>query len=92
MAAILDFPNFLTDARYRCFDFIFVIYAPELVELQYFLPLFYYLPKLKILQVCSFDGLLVCLSVLLSVSLSVLFTITHERFDISTPNLVHICI
>ena len=33
-------------------------------------------------QVCSFVGLSVCLSVLSS--------ITHERFDISSPNLVHI--
>ena len=56
-------------------------------------------------QVCSFVGLLlakiyilasmfvcrfVCLSVCLSVSLSVLSSITHERFDISSPNLVHI--
>ena len=30
------------------------------------------------------------LSVCLSVSLSVLSSITHERFDISSPNLVHI--
>ena len=32
----------------------------------------------------------ICLSVCLSVSLSVLSSITHERFDISSPNLVHI--
>ena len=37
-------------------------------------------------QVCSFVGVSVCLSV----SLSVLSSITHERFDISSPNLVHI--
>ena len=37
-------------------------------------------------QVCSFVGLSVCLSV----SLSVLSSITHERFNISSPNLVHI--
>ena len=37
-------------------------------------------------QVCSFVGLSVCLSV----SLSVLSSITHERVDISSPNLVHI--
>ena len=36
----------------------------------------------QFLQVCSFVGLSVCLSVLSS--------ITHERFDISSPNLVHI--
>ena len=36
----------------------------------------------QFLQVCSFVGLFVCLSVLSS--------ITHERFDISSPNLVHI--
>ena len=36
----------------------------------------------KFWQVCSFVGLSVCLSVLSS--------ITHERFDISSPNLVHI--
>ena len=42
-----------------------------------------YLPKFRRnLQVCSFVGLSVCLSVLSS--------ITHERFDISSPNLVHI--
>ena len=41
-------------------------------------------------QVCSFVGLSVFLSVCLSVSLSVLSSITHERFDISSPNLVHI--
>ena len=49
----------------------------------------YYLPKFTILAsmfVCRF----VCLSVCLSVSLSVLSSITHERFDISSPNLVHI--
>ena len=64
-----------------------------------------YLPKFTFWQVCSFVGLLlakiyilasmfvcrfVCLSVCLSVSLSVLSSITHERFDISSPNLVHI--
>ena len=32
----------------------------------------------------------ICLSVCLSVSLSVLSSITHERFDISSPNVVHI--
>ena len=43
----------------------------------------YYLPKFRRnLQVCSFVGLSVCLSVSLS-------SITHERFDISSPNLVH---
>ena len=36
----------------------------------------------QVWQVCSFVGLSVCLSVLSS--------ITHERFDISSPNLVHI--
>ena len=36
----------------------------------------------QFLQVCSFVGLSVCLSVLSS--------ITHERFGISSPNLVHI--
>ena len=53
-------------------------------------------------QVCSFVGLLlakiskkfasmfVCRFVCLSVSLSVLSSITHECFDISSPNLVHI--
>ena len=49
----------------------------------------HYLPKFTILAsmfVCRF----VCLSVCLSVSLSVLSSITHERFDISSPNLVHI--
>ena len=45
-----------------------------------------YLPKFTFWQVCSFVGLSVCLSV----SLSVLSSITHERFDISSPNLVHI--
>ena len=49
-----------------------------------------YLPKFTFWQVCSFVGLSVCLSVCLSVSLSVLSSITHERFDISSPNLVHI--
>ena len=62
-----------------------------------------YLPKFTFWQVCSFVGLLlakiynfwqVCsfvgVSVCLSVSLSVLSSITHERFDISSPNLVHI--
>ena len=48
--------------------------------------LHYYLPKFTFWQVCSFVGLSVCLSV----SLSVLSSITHERFDISSPNLVHI--
>ena len=33
----------------------------------------------------------VCLSHV-SVCLSVLSSITHERFDISSPNLAHICI
>ena len=42
--------------------------------------------NLQFWQVCSFVGLSVCLSV----SLSVLSSITHERFDISSPNLVHI--
>ena len=46
--------------------------------------------NLQFWQVCSFVGLSVCLSVCLSVSLSVLSSITHERFDISSPNLVHI--
>ena len=45
---------------------------------------FYYLPKFTIF------GKYVRLSVCLSVSLSVLSSITHERFDISSPNLVHI--
>ena len=43
----------------------------------------HYLPK------CL--GKYVRLSVCLSASLSVLSSITHERFDISSPNLVHIC-
>ena len=38
--------------------------------------------------VCPF----VCLSVCLSVSLSFLSNITHKRFDVSSPNLVHMCI
>ena len=37
-------------------------------------------------EICKYVRLLVCLSV----SLSVLSSITHERFDISSPNLVHI--
>ena len=37
--------------------------------------------------VCSFHGLDVCLSVCLSVSI----TITHERLARSSPNLTHIC-
>ena len=37
----------------------------------------------EISQVCLFVGLSVCLSVLSSITL--------ERFDISSPNLVHIC-
>ena len=58
-----------------------------------------YLPKFTIfgkyvrLSVCylpKFFGKYVRLSVCLSVSLSVLSGITHERFDISSPNLVHI--
>ena len=36
-------------------------------------------------------GRYVRLSVCLSVSLSVLSSITHERFDISSPNLIDIC-
>ena len=43
-----------------------------------------YLPKFTIF------GKYVRLSVCLSVCLSVLSSITHERFDISSPNLVHI--
>ena len=41
-------------------------------------------------EICKYVRLSVCLSVCLSVSLSVLSSITHERFDISSPNLVHI--
>ena len=37
-------------------------------------------------EICKYVRLSVCLSV----SLSVLSSITHERFDISSPNLVHI--
>ena len=49
---------------------------------------FHYSPKFRRnLQVCRF----VFLSVCLSVSLSVLSSITHERFDISSANLIHIC-
>ena len=48
----------------------------------------YYLPKFTIFG--KYVRLSVCLSVCLSVSLSVLSSITHERFDISSPNLVHI--
>ena len=40
---------------------------------------------------CPFICLSVCPSVCMSVSLSVLSSITHERFDISSPNLVHLC-
>ena len=47
-----------------------------------------YLPKFTIFG--KYVRLSVCLSVCLSVSLSVLSSITHERFDISSPNLVHI--
>ena len=36
-------------------------------------------------------GKYVRLSGCLSVCLSVLSSITHERFDISSPNLIHIC-
>ena len=38
-------------------------------------------------EICKYVRLTICLSVYLSV----LATITHERFDISSPNLVHIC-
>ena len=60
-----------------------------------------YLPKFTILAsmfVCRFvtcqnlqflASMFVCRFVCLSVSLSVLSSITHERFDISSPNLVH---
>ena len=48
----------------------------------------YYLPKFTIFG--KYVRLSVCLSVCLSVSLSVLSSITHECFDISSPNLVHI--
>ena len=48
----------------------------------------YYLPKFTIFG--KYVRLSVCLSVCLSVSLSVLSSITHERCDISSPNLVHI--
>ena len=47
-----------------------------------------YLPKFTIFG--KYVRLSVCLSVCLSVSLSVLSSITHERFDISSPNLVYI--
>ena len=47
-----------------------------------------YLPKFTIFG--KYVRLSVCLSVCLSVSLSVLSSITHERFDISSPNSVHI--
>ena len=42
----------------------------------------------QFLQVCSFDGLSVCLSV----CLSVIFTILVAPFKQWTPNLAHICI
>ena len=47
-----------------------------------------YLPKFTIFG--KYVRLSVCLSVCLSVSLSVLSSITHERFNISSPTLVHI--
>ena len=43
-------------------------------------------PFITCQEICKYVRLLVCLSV----SLSVLSSITHERFDISSPNLVHI--
>ena len=46
----------------------------------------HYLLKFTILA-----SMFVCRDVCLSVCLSVLSSITHERFDISSPNLTHIC-
>ena len=62
------------------------IYMRYLYIYELFIAFVCYLPKFTFWQVCSFVGLSVCLSV----SLSVLSSITHERFDISSPNLVHI--
>ena len=68
---------------------------------------YYYLPKFTSLasmfvcrfvtcqnfeEICKYVRLTVCLCVCLSVCLSVCPSITHERFDISSPNLTHICI
>ena len=46
-----------------------------------------YLPKFHFWQVCSFNGLSVCLSVCVSVRNA----ITHERFEISSPNGIISC-
>ena len=60
-----------------------IFYLPKFTILaSMFVCRFVTCQNFQFLQVCSFVGLSVCLSVLSS--------ITHERFDISSPNLVHI--
>ena len=63
--------------------YIYLYYLPKFTILaSMFVCRFVTCQNFQFLQVCSFVGLSVCLSVLSS--------ITHERFDISSPNLVHI--
>ena len=64
--------------------------SPKLCKMQIILastqsPIgFSLLAKITFWQVCSFNGLSVCLSVL--------DAITQKRFEVSSPNLVQICI
>ena len=71
----------------RCIVYMYIrlccCYLPKFTILaSMFVCRFVTCQNFQFLQVCSFVGLSVCLSVLSS--------ITHERFDISSPNLVHI--